>query len=125
MTNTSREVGGVFGIALLGTILTTKLKSAFVPAIAALGLPGDQASQIAAAAGHGRISPDLLAGLSPDQIAGVRQAFAAAFMDGFHIALTVGGSVLIVAAFVAFRFIPGRADLEAHHAEQPVLAAAH
>ena len=32
MTNTSREVGGVFGIALLGTVLTTKLKTSFVPA---------------------------------------------------------------------------------------------
>ena len=45
-------------------------------------------------------------------------------MDGFHIALTVGGSVLIVAAFVAYRFIPGRQDLEAHHAEEPAMAAA-
>ena len=43
MTNTSREVGGVFGIALLGTILTTKLKSSFVPAIASLELPSEQA----------------------------------------------------------------------------------
>src|SRR4029078_10086620 len=38
MTNTSREVGGVFGIALLGTILTTKLKSTIGPALAGLGL---------------------------------------------------------------------------------------
>src|SRR5204863_94655 len=38
MTNTSREVGGVLGIALLGAILTTELKSAFAPAVAGLGL---------------------------------------------------------------------------------------
>ena len=31
MSNTSREVGGVFGIALLGTVLTTKLKASLAP----------------------------------------------------------------------------------------------
>ncbi|HEX6844860.1 MAG TPA: MFS transporter, partial [Actinomycetota bacterium] len=31
MTNTSREVGGVLGIAVLGTILTTRLTAAFEP----------------------------------------------------------------------------------------------
>ena len=30
-TNTAREVGGVFGIALLGTILTTRLNAVFAP----------------------------------------------------------------------------------------------
>ena len=36
MSNTSREVGGVFGIALLGTILTTKLKASLAGAGASL-----------------------------------------------------------------------------------------
>ena len=38
MTNTSREVGGVFGIALLGTLLFTKLNSSLAPALASIGL---------------------------------------------------------------------------------------
>ncbi len=38
MTNTSREVGGVLGIALLGTILTTRLQSALTPLLAGIGL---------------------------------------------------------------------------------------
>jgi MFS family permease len=42
MTNTSREVGGVLGIALLGAILTTELKSAFAPAVTGLGLNPQQ-----------------------------------------------------------------------------------
>jgi hypothetical protein len=54
----------------------------------------------------------------------VRDAYATAFMSGFHTALVVGGTVLLVAAIVANRFIPGREGLAEHHAE-PVMAAAH
>jgi EmrB/QacA subfamily drug resistance transporter len=124
MTNTSREVGGVLGIAVLGTILTTRLASAFQPAIAGLGIPAAQAEAIGTAASHGDLSADLFVGLTPDQIAGVRDAYATAFMSGFHTALVVGGTVLLVAAIVANRFIPGREGLADHHAE-PVMAAAH
>ena len=42
MSNTSREVGGVFGIALLGTILTTKLKSSLHRVLVGLGLTSTQ-----------------------------------------------------------------------------------
>jgi hypothetical protein len=124
MTNTSREVGGVLGIAVLGTILTTKLKSAFAPAIASLGLTAQQATAVAAAAGRGNLGPGSLAtfGLSPAQQAGVAQAFAAGFMDGFHLALALGGGVLLVAAIVANRFIPGRRTIEQHHADAEALA---
>ena len=69
MTNTSREVGGVFGIALLGTILTTKLKASLTPALAGLGLTGAQQNAIAVAGGHGTLDPSVLKGLSPAQVA--------------------------------------------------------
>jgi EmrB/QacA subfamily drug resistance transporter len=110
MTNTSREVGGVLGIALLGTILTTVLKSSLTPALTALGLGAGQQAAIASAAGHGTLEPSVLAGLSPAQVGAVQQAFAQSFMDGFHIALIVGASVLLLAAVVANRFIPGRSS---------------
>jgi hypothetical protein len=108
MTNTSREVGGVFGIALLGTVLTTKLKSSLAPTLAGLGLAPAQTAAIGAAAGHGTLDPTLLHGLSQAQAGAVVQAFDQAFMAGFHVALGIGGVVLLVAAFVANRFIPGR-----------------
>ena len=36
------------------------------------------------------------------------QAFGDAFMSGFRVALLVAGAVLLLAALVANRFIPGR-----------------
>jgi EmrB/QacA subfamily drug resistance transporter len=122
MTNTSREVGGVFGIALLGTILTTQLKSSLTPALGGLGLSSSQQAAIATAGGHGTLDPSVLQGLTPAQAAGVQQAFGQAFMSGFHTALFVAGAVLVVAAVVANRYIPGRdavpvmAPGDEHHA---------
>ena len=113
MTNTSREVGGVFGIALLGTILTTRLQSTIAPALAGLGLPSAQLTAIQTSAGHGQIDPATLAGLSPDQQGAVMQAFRESFMNGFRLSLLVAGTVLLFAALIANRFIPGRT-----HAQQ-------
>ena len=129
MTNTSREVGGVLGIALLGTILTTKLKSTITPALLTLGLTAPQRSAIVAFAGHGQFDPTVLRrlGLDDGQVGGVFNAFAHSFLDGFQIALVVAGAVLLTAAVVANRFIPGgphREEVPVGEAEQPVMAVA-
>jgi len=122
-TNTSREVGGTFGIALLGTLLTTKLKSSLTATIGGIGLPAAQEGAIVAAAGHGRLDPALLQGLGPEQAGAVQAAFGSAFLDGFHLALLVASAVLYAAAVVAFRFIPSGAP-EREQAPEPELVAA-
>jgi EmrB/QacA subfamily drug resistance transporter len=125
MTNTSREVGGVFGIALLGTLLTTQLRNALEPALATIGLPGAQRAALAEAAGHARLDPALLQSVPQGQRAAVVHAFNESFLSGFRLSLVVGGLVLLVAALVANRFIPGRsAAREIHAARQRELAEA-
>jgi EmrB/QacA subfamily drug resistance transporter len=116
MTNTSREVGGVVGIALLGTVLTTRLQSALEPALAQIGLPQEQQAVVAEAASRGRIDPALLRTLLPEQRAAVAEAFRQSFMSGFRVSLFIGGLVLLAGAFVANRFIPGRAAAREMHA---------
>ncbi|MGA9161399.1 MAG: MFS transporter [Actinomycetota bacterium] len=117
-TNTAREVGGVFGIALLGTILTTRLNTVLAPALGALGLPVSAQTAIEATAGHGTLDPSQLAALPPEQQGAVVAAFRASWMSGFRVSLLVAGLVLLVAAVVANRFIPGRA-----HAREVTAAA--
>ena len=118
MTNTSREVGGVLGIAVLGAILTTQLKSAFTPAVQGLGLAPAQLQAIGDSAKHGVLTSDSLAalGLTPQQIDSVAVAFRDAFMQGFRPALLFAGSVLLIAAIVSNRLIPGRETIDEHHA---------
>ncbi|MBA3363435.1 MAG: hypothetical protein H0T07_03400 [Actinobacteria bacterium] len=118
MTNTSREVGGVVGIALLGTVLFDRLGSVLVPKLAELGVTGPRAGAIAEAASHGFVSPRDLAtlGLSPEQTEGFATAFREAYMSGFHLAVLIAGAVLLTAAMIANRFIPGRAHADEIHA---------
>ena len=106
MTNTSSEVGGVFGIALLGTILFSRLKSVIEPSLADLGLSAQQRVGIATSASHGQLDVTKF-GLTPEQQSQVGSAFGDAFMSGFRVALLVAGAVLLLAAIVANRFIPG------------------
>jgi hypothetical protein len=55
----------------------------------------------------------------------VQQVFAQSFMDGFHLALIFGSCVLLVAAFVANRFIPSGAPAhEGRPAEEALPIAA-
>jgi EmrB/QacA subfamily drug resistance transporter len=129
MTNTSREVGGVLGIALLGTVLFDRLGSVLVPKLAGLGLERAQANAIAQAASHGFVSPRELAalGLSAEQTRGFAVAFREAYMSGFHLALLIAGLILLTAAVVANRFIPGRAHADEIHAtaaREPIPATA-
>jgi EmrB/QacA subfamily drug resistance transporter len=108
-TNTAREVGGVFGIALLGTILTTRLNAVFAPTLTGLGLAPATQATIEATAGHGTLDPSQLAGLPSEQQGAVIAAFRDSWMSGFRISLVVAGLVLLIAAVIANRFIPGRA----------------
>jgi EmrB/QacA subfamily drug resistance transporter len=118
MTNTSREVGGVLGIALLGTILTTQLRSSLGTALGGLGLTAGQQGTLTELIGKGDVNPQAIAaiGLPPDKIGAVGVAVQNSFMDGFHAALVFGGAVLLIAAVVANRFIPGREAIRASEA---------
>jgi hypothetical protein len=121
MTNTSREVGGVFGIALLGTLLTTKLKSTLATALAPLALSSSQKAAILASGAHGTLDPTALRGLADGQLAPVQHAFDTSFVSGFHLALMVAAFFLIVASFVSYRFIPsGAPQRETVQGAEPV-----
>lgn len=108
-TNTAREAGGVFGIALLGTLLTTRLHGALTSTLTGLGVDSVRRAGILAAAGHGTLDPRILRGLSPDQARAVQHAFALAFMKGMHLAFTVAALFVVLAAVVANRFVPAGA----------------
>jgi MFS family permease len=110
MTNTSREIGGAFGIALLGTLLTTRIKSQLSSGLDSLHLTPSHIDAIKATAGHGeQVTSKELAGLSQQQVGGVYHALSNAFLSGFHLALAVAAVVLFVASFVAWKFIPSGA----------------
>ena len=127
MTNTSREVGGTFGIALLGTLLTTSLRSHLVSGIASLHLDAARQTAILAASAHGTLDPKLLQGLDKATAIAVQQTFAVSFMSGFRVALVVAAAFVYLAGFLAFRYIPSAAPSTDDETPQaaPVAASAN
>jgi hypothetical protein len=128
MTNTSREVGGVLGIAALGTIAFAQVASAIGPLLSGSGLDAAQQEAVAEVARHGVLTKDALAaiGIAPEQLVAVAAAYQEAFMSGFHLAVAVGGLVLLTAAVIANRYIPGRlATHKARLADPEPLVAGH
>lgn len=112
MTNTSREVGGTFGIALLGTLLTTSLRSNLTNGLASLHLDLARQTAILAASAHGTLDPKLLQGLDKATATAVQSAFATSFMGGFRLALMVAAGFVYLAGILSFRYIPSGAPTQ-------------
>lgn len=89
--NTLREVGGVLGIAVLGSVLTHRMTTRLTE-------EGLSPRTVHPAVGSGTGTP--LAEGRPVSAA-VGDAVDAAFVDGLHLALRLGGAAMLVTAVVA------------------------
>ena len=102
--NTMRNVGQVLGIAVLGSVLQSRLGSHAADRLPELGLDGGVQAGIVGAVQDGRF--DTVAGIVPaEQAANLPQIFAAlrqTFVDGLHDTLYVGAAACLVAAACAF-----------------------
>ena len=113
-TNTSREIGGVFGIALLGAIVTSAFQRGFLARLVAGGLPATTAKQIAAGAGAqagaGRVTVDAVLRKAPPgftraQAETVVSSVHGSFVHAMHIGMLVAVGFLILAAVVSALFV--------------------
>ncbi|HXJ65691.1 MAG TPA: MFS transporter [Actinomycetota bacterium] len=101
-TNTSRELGGVFGIALLGAIVTSVFKRDFLAKLIGFGVPSqqahaivDRASSSGAASGH----------TPPGAPAQAIEAVKASFTHAMHVGLWVAVGFALLASVVSFVFV--------------------
>jgi MFS transporter, DHA2 family, methylenomycin A resistance protein len=130
-TNTSREVGGVFGIALLGAILTVRMKTSLTATLTAAGVPDAVRQKVVFAATHGAGGASGGSGGLPgvDQ-ATLTNAFHTAFVTGMRASLLVASIALFVGSAVAFTFVRGHGgtaeaqELAAEPGAEPVSAIA-
>ena len=102
-TNTSREIGGVFGIALLGAIVTSAFKRGFLSRLIAAGTPAATAKSIVAKAGA-----DAAAGSTQglkSAPAQVVHAVQGSFVHAIHVGLFLAIGFLILASVVSFLFV--------------------
>jgi hypothetical protein len=108
-TNTSREMGAVFGVAILGAIVNAKLTGDLAARLKAIGIPPNFQSLVlhaiqtgGAGSGGAASSAEHSKNAQVAQIATkVVNAAYNAFGSGLHEALVVSGSLILVGAVVA------------------------
>jgi predicted MFS family arabinose efflux permease len=108
MTNTSRELGAVAGVAILGTIVNGQLTVNLITRLAAIGIPPAFRSQVIAAVTTGSLGSQAR-GSAGKGNASIQQiidqvvsAAYGAFGHGLDLALTASGGLLLGSAVVAF-----------------------
>jgi hypothetical protein len=92
-------VGGVFGVAVLGSIVTGRFASALATAFDRLGLPPAIAAEVAKMAQEGRRAGTMPTLPGVDMQA-VQTAIKDSFTTGMHRAMLVAGIVLLAGAVV-------------------------
>jgi EmrB/QacA subfamily drug resistance transporter len=112
MTNTSRELGAVAGVAILGSVVNGQLTVNLVSRLIAIGIPAQFRSIVINAVETGSVHSQESAyhgGGSLQVIVNqVVTAAYGAFGAGLDLALLTAGSLLLLAAVVAALGLPGR-----------------
>ncbi len=103
-SNASREVGGVFGIALLGAIVTHFFASDLRNSLEKLPLPAGVKSQIVTLAGQGGgiANGSLPAGVDAQAL---HRIVDNAFVSGMHMAFWVSAGILLTGSVIAAVFV--------------------
>jgi energy-coupling factor transporter transmembrane protein EcfT len=103
-TNTSRELGGVFGIALLGAVVTAAFNRGFVARLIDAGFSNAEATGIVAKAGAraaaGNAGSAAGAASSP-----IGQAVQHSFVHAIHVGLLVAIAFMLLASLVSVLFV--------------------
>jgi EmrB/QacA subfamily drug resistance transporter len=98
-SNTMRQVGGVFGVAVLGSIVTGRFASALAVAFDRLGLPPAIAGEVAKMAQEGR-GGGSMPSLPGVDMRALETAIKDSFTTGMHQAMLVAGIVLLAGAIL-------------------------
>ena len=112
MTNTSRELGAVAGVAVLGSVVNGQLTTNLVHRLTAIGIPKSFQSEVITAVTTGSFNEQAkqFGGSAAIQeiIKKVVNAAYGAFGSGLDIALTAAGVLMVVGTVVALTTIGSR-----------------
>ena len=107
INSTFRQVGIATGIALLGTLFSSEVKSEVVRQVAAKPSLAHQGPKIAAAVQSGEVSA-LIAKLPPSARQAVAVVTRTAFTTGLNRILLVAAIIALAAGVLSFLLIRGR-----------------
>jgi hypothetical protein len=110
VNDTTRQVGGALGVAVIGSVLASTYSSQVAEFLRGKNIPTGEAQTYA----HSTLGYALTAGKA---VPGLAQAATTAFIDGMHSGMFVGAGAALVAAVIAFVFLPARAPHNEEDAE--------
>ena len=105
VNNTSRQVGGALGVAVLGTVVLQQFSGNIASQLTQVGVPGSLGATIASriAAAGAQASQIPLPRRLPLPPAALHQVINKAFVDALHVSFLIGGiTMLVTAVLVAF-----------------------
>ncbi len=105
VNETTRELGGTLGVALIGSVFSSIFGPQVRVALAKLGL---SLHQVDVARGSMAAAQATLAHVPPGLRSASSQGLTRAFMEGFHRGCLVASIVTAVVGCVVFRFLPTR-----------------
>src|SRR5215213_9764159 len=123
MNDTTRELGGALGVAVLGSLVTSRYASSLASALDGVTEPVREIARsglsgAVALADHPEQFPGLR--LAPGAAGSIKAAAQQAFVDGLGTAALVGAVVVALAALAVFRYLPSdRAGTEVPSEERP------
>jgi len=106
VNDTTRQVGGALGVAVLGSVYTSLYGSHVVDALAGQNLPADTVAQVKDSIGGAAQAAATVGGSTG---AAIVDAARSAFMDGFHTAVRVGALFTFMGIGIVVRWLPARA----------------
>ena len=110
MNDTTRQVGGAFGVALLGSITVTIYASEFRDALRGAGVPARVVQHGSDSVGAALGTLSTLPHATATRVA---DAAHTAFVHGFHASVLVGAGIVFFGVLAVLRWLPARArDVE-------------
>jgi hypothetical protein len=109
VNDTTREVGGALGVAVLGSVLSSTYGSRVAGALEGSPLPVEVRSVVEESLGGALAVAGRLGGDAGATVAAVARD---AFVDGMGVALVIGAVVALAGSIGVFAFLPSRARSE-------------
>ena len=106
INDTSREVGGTLGVAIIGSIFATTYSPQIVKLLAPFKLPDTARSAAEQSVGAAFAVSEQVGDATLSNA--IRDIASSSFLDGFQVACTTVGAVAIFGSILALRFLPSR-----------------
>jgi EmrB/QacA subfamily drug resistance transporter len=122
VNDTTRQVGGALGVAIIGSVLASTYGTKVGDAVAGQPLPSGVASEVKNSLGFALQTASQLGGPAGQSLANTART---AFVDGMHQGFLLAAAIALLGAIVALVWLPARArrtveELEARYeARQP------